>query len=514
MSSQTPIFDVMLATFESLSTSERQAFITTLSKRFNYSDWRHVRELVSARDIEGGHRDPARRLPLELVIHMVEYLPPHDLASYRLVNKHWNMLFSMEDVCRALVQRWYPHEAVHATERSWRWILENAASRENRILHSRGSIPFIVQGPYVESLTAPVQTRPSSVLEGHSSFMGRLVACIDPEDPRFLYIYDLVSYSRIGERLATPDRNMLQAVYLMEDYVMAMSYSLASVYVWNLETLELQTARLPNIGYRSVAVDGNGVAFAYKTFVWLYDAIVDTSTVINGDNIHQVILDAHNKRVTLISVLESIPFTFCANTYSTTGEFLERQEFVIPKESVRDGLLIERNMRCGEHLFISYMTGHLRVMNDERRGFYTYALLFDRKTCRFVEQHLRFKELLQAPNEIYMYEGTVYAVIDLPETPLGAIIGMHVPMSTDKDSWFTVETTPETISDREYLPVHTVSPGRIVYRRRDARHPVGSIRWLELHVFKGVHEDIAPDELASAKQRKEFRYDPAEMWWQ
>jgi hypothetical protein len=517
MTSHAPTLDDMVSAFKSLSTSERQTFITTISRQFNYSDWRHVRQLVSARDVEGGHRDPARVLPLELAIHMVEYLSPYDLASCRLVNKHWNMLFSTEDVCRAIVQRWYPRDAVHVTERSWRWILENAASREARILHSVDPISFLVQEPYVESLIAPVQERPSPVLGAHTSFMGRLVACIDPEDPRFLYIYDLVSYSRVGERLATPARNTLQAVCLMEDYVMATSYDSATVYVWNLETLELKMARLTNADHGPATADGNIVALTYlgpERHVWLYDPTVNDFTVITVGQykVHQVILDAHNKRATLISY-DKVPFTLYAITYSTTGEFLERQQFSMPAEDV-SGCEILTNKRCGEHLFIVRMGGHVRVMNDESSGFYSYALLFDRKARRFVEQRLRFEQILNVPEEVYMYEGTVYAVFDNPVASLGAIIGMRVPMSTGKD-WFTVETMPKAISQRECLPVHTVSPGRIVCRQRNPGLPAGSVRYLELHVFKGIHEDSVPDELVSAEQRKDLVYvgNPDAMWW-
>jgi hypothetical protein len=296
---------------------------------------------------------------------------------------------------------------------------------------------------------------------------------------------------------------MLQAVYLMEDYVMATSYDSATVYVWKLETLELKMARVTNANHGPATVDGNIVALTFldpEMDVWLYDPTDNDFTAINvgQHKMHQVILDAHNKRATLISYNE-VPFTFYAITYSTTGEFLERQQFAMSAEDV-SGCEILTNKRCGEHLFIVRMGGHVRVMNDQSSGFYSYALLFDRKARRFIEQRLRFKEILDVPEEVYMYEGTVYAVFDNLGASQGAIIGMRVPMSTGKD-WFTVETTPNTISQPECLPVHTVSPGRIVCRQRHSSgFPAGSVRChLELHVFKGIYEDSVADELVSAK---------------
>jgi hypothetical protein len=510
----------MIAAFESLDQAERYTYLTELSKLFSPSDRWHIGRIINAMEINGC-RDFVRSLPMELTIQIFEYIPPYELVSCRLVSKQWNTLLTAEHLCRAVVQRWYPGDAElrqggNAAERSWKWILENSASRDKAILTAKNSFSLTLQRPYTEHLpidSSQPNMKLNPMLEDHRSFMDRRIACIDPHSPRFLYIYDLISCDYIVELLATPPRSILKGVYLMKDYVMALTSNSTVAYVWKIETLELQTFRLPNVGIQSFMADGNSfvATFLYMDQAVLYDATVNTFVTI-GCGMDEGILEFHvldeqKKRVTLISrKFASDGQRWRAETYSSTGEVLEYEEAVVPpcynKHTIRT------NKRCGKDLFVVSMDGfdsqppapEMDGYKDRsvKGGVCTYALLFDRRTGRFTEQRLRFKQLVKVPSDLYIWEGTVHTMP--PEQHVqqgGIVVATHVPMSTgivDRDYFLPVETKtsmqPEFVDAYYLLPVHTVSLGRMVFRRRGqaGRTDATPVCSCDLRVYKGVRE--------------------------
>ncbi|KAA8893367.1 hypothetical protein FN846DRAFT_979381 [Sphaerosporella brunnea] len=466
-----PLADA-LAAFDSLSPAERKTYLTELSKRFRSSDWRYIRKMVSAR--EASPKDLSQILPIELVTQIFEYLMPRELAPCLLVNKNWNALLKEEHICRAIVQRWYPDESQRATQRPWKWILENAVSREIAILRARPSSMVVL---------------PKGISSTGVSFMDRRMAAIHSKNPGFVFVYDLSSCTFIKERLTTPDRSTLSDVWLMKDFVVARTQCSTTIYVWNLETSELRTVRLPNTDLRTFEVDGNSfVALFYGSAdFFLYDATTNTSRMIScveDRQITSIILDMQNKRITAVAINESTGNVFgaCAKTYATTGELLKvcSGTFI---GTVDVPFFDNSNLRWGEDLYLLSMAWYQPLEGSlHYDGGHAHALLFDKKTCCFIKQRLWYKDMDQSPDFFYTYEGTVYGSM-----PNGMVVAMHVPM--DGKGYFNPVETSIINRGMGYRlhPVYIVpdSHGSMVVCLRECFPGEYS---LVLYVYKGLHE--------------------------
>lgn len=480
------------------------------------------------------YRDIIGTLPTEISVQILEYLEPKHSVQLRYVSKRWSELLSSDVVCTALVKRWYPIDLkLHMNKKPWRWILENASSRDQSLFNIDGDTEecLFVQPEYDETRYPGELYDP--VLDPYRSFLEGRAAYIDFSDDRggrFVCVIDLVKEPAVlvGE-FATPSRITFIGVYLMRDYVMATTRDTTMAYVWNIATQECKTIRLPNTNVDRFVADGNiFVATIHgEDGAILYNAI-DNSTISVGKGMYSAlnntvftkeqmssdgvdtkvnILDAEKELLTMIR--RDHRQRCLVHTYSTrNGELIKTKTFELP-HSIDQSL--STNLRCGEHDFIVFMSEVRPPKDDprfEKEDFFcipqkrhvcTHTLIFNRQTGCFRHQLLWFKDLTTVasglPRYLHMYEGVIHACRSWE-----VHIGVNVPMSTE--SFVPVSTLRIKLMIPEYTAVHTVSPGKILFKRYESRD-VNSPMATDVQVYRGVREIEERSEEDSSEDREE-----------
>lgn len=476
----------LLDTFESLSQVERHAFFHELSCRFQPSDWWYLQQFIATRDI---YRDIVGTLPVEVSIQILEYLEPAQVIRLRRVSKRWRELLGAEDLCRAVLQRWFPLDANRSgpPQRSWTWLLENSASRDFAILRQEFGKRVVLQ--WQRTLTSAMALHHYPI----RSFLEGRVATIEAFD-RSISVVDLAKCELLAKELATPERQLLTDVCLMKDYVMARVLGGGQTYVWNIATRECKLIRKPNSYILNAVADGNSFLATLhgEPQAILYNAVQNRMISIEAEPPFPVtppnrqdvrILD--DKRERLIVVRHGLMRkdsghvkTIAVYTYSTTnGKLLGRKDCEMAHFA--EACKIETNARWGEDSFIIDMCApvldvdipsfdgaaqpHLdntSASTDTNKGVYTLALIFDRRTHTISQQRLWFKNLAQIPLAVYMYEGTVYTMPD------ELAVATKVPMSTG-ESYHPVVTTKRPGPGSH--PLHIVPPRTLVFTGSDGQ---------------------------------------------
>ncbi|KAF8253722.1 hypothetical protein K440DRAFT_141543 [Wilcoxina mikolae CBS 423.85] len=488
----------LLGIFSSLDQIERHTFLNELSRQFRPSDWWYLQGIFATRTI---YRDIVGTLPIEISVQILEYLEPVDSIRLRFVSKRWNYLLCSEVVCGALVNRWYPIDLkLHLQGKPWRWILENAASRDQKILKINCDTEerlFVQPEPDVP-FTQNLKYDPA--FDPYQSFLEGQAAYIDfsaDRGGRFLCVIDLTKepVEPVVE-LAAPSRVALSGVYLMKEYVMATTGDTTRAYVWNIKTQECKTIRLPNTNVLRFVADGNiFVATIYKEDkAILYNAI-DNRTISVGQGMCsgdvQTKVNILDEKKKLLTMVHRDDRECCiVQTYSTcNGELIKTETFKLPHRIIRP---LHVNLRCGEHDFIVFMNVVWPPKDDPRfkkdRGFFstreglcTHALIFNRQKGCFLHQRLWFKDLSDLPQILHMYQGVVHA---RGLSGWSLYTGLNVPMCTS-ESFFPLSTQKLCLEVYEHMAIHTISPGRIVYKRTE-----GTDDWATwVQVYRGNREN-------------------------
>lgn len=517
----------LLNTFESLSQVERHRFFNELSCRFQPSDWWYLQQSITSRDI---YWDIVGTLPIEVSIQILEYLEPVQVIRLRRVSRRWRGLLGAEDLCRAVLQRWFPLDARRngSPQRSWSWLLENSASRDLAILRQEIGKRVVLEWQRSQSSSMTLHNYPIR------SFLGDRVATIEVFD-RSICVVDLAKCEVLIKGLATPERQLLTDVCLMKDYVMARVLGGGRTFVWNIATRECKLIRKPNSYILDAVVDGNTFLATLhgESQAILYNAVENKMISVEPEPLIPGVCRSHHQDVNilddemghLIVVRHGLarkdtgsikPITIY--TYSTTnGRLLGHKYYEVTYFA--EARRIETNARCGEHSFIINMcaptldidipvaqphpdnstnTTNTNTSNNNstNKGIYTLALIFDRQTRTISQQRLWFKNLRQIPQAVYMYEGTVFTM------PVELAVATKIPMSTG-ESYHPVVTTKRRGQDPH--PLHIVPPRTLVFAGSDGHND----EHFYVDTYYGVREreeraDGDPDDQFSVMDRISF----------
>lgn len=478
--------------FEMLDGRSRLTFLTKLSERFCPSDRWQLQQILYS---QNSYFDIVGNLPIELATQVLSYLEPREIIPYRRVGRRWHGLLTADSVCSALLRKWYPKEATVCEEedqRSWRRMFENEVSRERA-----------VRSPHLcERIQMPLEhVNPFAKV---ASVMGQRLALL-ATDHRSFEIWQLGPGlgHRIVGGLAVPARTTLNWVRLLDDYVMVSGDDAAQIWVWQIGNFESHMFRLPN-AERIVEADGNLAVFAWRGGMLLYDAPTRNMVSLgDSENCDAVYIDARTQKVSLLNNhLPSI------KTYSiVTGELLQEISGWFREPVDQGAIPVHRGGRCAENLhIIGHLWGHPQRWagaGNSEDGISTHATIFDSRACRIMYQHLWFKGIRELPKKVYMFDGTIHALL---RDCSGIAIATHVPMVTgvngNSGSFFEVNFT--IVRSEEWgfddrtaymFPMLAIPPDKAVFMT--SKYPF----ILTMIVYKGIHElEEGKEEVGGVKE--------------
>jgi len=271
-----------------------------------------------------------------------------------------------------------------------------------------------------------------------------------------------------GDHDTLPEGAVIQRIRLLDEYVIARRSDTTLLSIWNIATGTHHTIQPPG-HVLSLEANGNLVLFVCFEANWVYDASNQSLVNLGAQSeCHRTVVDAGTQTASLLSMGH-------LKTYSTvTGNLVSEITDVFPRQTS----VSQHWVRCAEHLNIIFGHRQCPPPNSSLGGLYSECCLFDSRVRRIKYQRLQLKGLRNFPQQTYMSDQTIHAL--LKDNSIA--IATEVPMVTGDDgSFFQVDFTiiPRKGYHKEWdirgragyaFPVFTISHDLAIFLRSDKRH--------------------------------------------
>lgn len=450
---ESPLSDRFWDIFTELPRNERQRFLQKLVTQLTPPECQQL-----ARLLPGVHcysLDILPNLPVELALHIFDYLEPIQLIRCRQVNKSWNQLLTNDGICGPVLRRHFPADASLQLNKasiyygkSDRWALENTLSKRHffrnivssdihytRVDRTAGFHPFLVHNRDCMIVWAPAVQ------------LSTLKVAI----PRAELEYDIVECGPL------PDRSLPQSFQSTSEFILFYTRS-DSGFVLDVQKSSFKLLKWPNAMYSKplrVAGDGDLFVALYDKDIFIVNAKQGSYTVFD----HETLGSRTEKSPDLRTVsVNADTRTYCLLGWPRGSEHLTLTEYCVDTNKPRSSTRIDfppyeipalqpgiqprypaGNHKCGPNIYRVYL--QLGVSED-RSVVTVFSLLFDSVSKKILYQSmeicLRTKNAEWRPADdyftIFTWEDTTYLFVGHDGT-------YQIPMplrevsSLDRNDW-------------------------------------------------------------------------------
>ncbi|KAJ5175464.1 uncharacterized protein N7482_001341 [Penicillium canariense] len=281
-------------------------------------EWREVKSRVDRIHFRCDFLD---KLPLEIVSLVAEKLPLADIVRLQRVSRRWQQVLLSPSLCRA---------AARATLGRDPWAQRSASDPHAAVaIHTASSAnasgPASTAAPYsTASFINLVKRRrrleqggsnqisimliPLGVVRDNSWYTravgyshGALAWLAGEDDQTTVLTFDLWTAAQ-RKRFTTENREKLVALRFKMPLIAATSVR-GYCHVWNIDTDEYSSFRIPSASYKHFLINGTKIALSYHDYVvhWSFDTKI-TRTVHTGSSIVAFALHPSEDQFTLIRV--------------------------------------------------------------------------------------------------------------------------------------------------------------------------------------------------------------------
>ncbi|KAF3387139.1 hypothetical protein F1880_000036 [Penicillium rolfsii] len=327
-----PEAEALLRQYQNLPTSSRQAVLRGILDQLPRDGWRLIKAQADSHTFQ---YDILGKLPLELAALVAEYLPLNDIICLRRVSHRWQRVLSSPALCCAVVRKtlgknpWAlsspgPEMDTHATDTLTSVLTVSSDTivsastvdpGQSTSSYSTASFTKIVkrrlrleQGdPYkVTTISSPIEglTVPGPEeeldLRAFVAYSDGYCAWLDPkEDQTSVGIMNLFNGER--ENFTTDNREKLCGLRFSIPFIAAISLR-GYCYIWNIETLESLSFRVPSIHFKDILISGNKVLVQFADFAvyWCFDTRVARTVKMKNERVIALALHPSENQITTI----------------------------------------------------------------------------------------------------------------------------------------------------------------------------------------------------------------------
>ncbi|KAJ5683153.1 hypothetical protein N7462_006318 [Penicillium macrosclerotiorum] len=309
-----PAVQSILNRFQAFPKQPRQAVYRGILERLRPEEWRQVKAHADRITFQCDFLD---KLPPEIAVLVVQQLSLIDLVRLQRVSRRWQEILSSSVVRRAVVRSTLGRDP---------WTRDPPLSSHAAAEVSSGLTagPKDAHSYSPASFTALVQQR-RRLEQGEPVRIIGMPSPLNSEFDPSLYARGWDGRTSIslldlstGEstRLTTDNREQLVELRFSAPTIAAVS-TRAYCHVWNLDTKESASFRIPSAHYRHFLVNGSKVALSYRDYVvhWSFRSTV-AHTVKTGSAIVVLALHPREDQFTVVRLSKNI-ITGDSNTATT-----------------------------------------------------------------------------------------------------------------------------------------------------------------------------------------------------
>ncbi|KAJ5929665.1 hypothetical protein N7454_006615 [Penicillium verhagenii] len=240
----------ILTQFGGLSTESRRLVFHGIMDQLHRAEWRDVNLRSDRISFE---YDILGKLPLEIVALIVEYLPLSDLFLLQTVSRQWRQVLSSPVIQNA---------AIRATIGSDMSISDPKSVIQRRLRLERGKCfeRTDLISPLSRDHGGPMRTRGA----GYSHGIHAWLSGSSQGDHRRVGVSLLNLWTGRSDIFLTENREALIELRISQFIIAALSMR-GYCHVWDLQTQEHRSFRLPAIKFDHFVVNGRNVALSYPT---------------------------------------------------------------------------------------------------------------------------------------------------------------------------------------------------------------------------------------------------------